>query len=184
MEKLGLIFLELRFACFLNNRGNPRSPVLLHTLTHYTHHSFPPSPLLGACPFLAVPLSFFFSSERGIVWQLFLLVDWNRERENSVTRSVSNFQRKLPPLPQTLYTYSGKHTLPSGLDHSSNRATVKAAFNAVLFFSFSLIQNLEGRKIKICSLLSARTEQLLSRVTGEFNIHIIETPVNHEHYFF
>lgn len=139
MEKLGLIFLELRFACVFQRQREPplsSAPTHPHHTTHTTAFLPPLFLELALFRLFLFLFSFFFSSERGIVWQLFLLVDWNRERENSVTRSVSNFQRKLPPLPQTLYTYSGKHTLPSGLDHSSNRATVKAAFNAVLFFSF------------------------------------------------
>lgn len=127
------------FCLFFQRQREPplsSAPTHPHHTTHTTAFLPPLFLELALFRLFLFLFSFFFSSERGIVWQLFLLVDWNRERENSVTHSVSNFQRKLPPLPQTLYTYSGKHTLPSGLDHSSNRATVKAAFNAVLFFSF------------------------------------------------
>lgn len=60
MEKLALIFLELRFACFLNNRGNPRSPVLLHTLTTLHTPQLSSLPSSWSLPFFGCSSFFLF----------------------------------------------------------------------------------------------------------------------------
>lgn len=186
MEKLGLIFLELRFACFLNNRGNPRSPVLLHTLTTLHTPQLSSLPSSWSLPFLGCSSFFFF----------FFFFIWKRdsvtafpacrlepgERELCYSSPTFRGSYHLFPRPCT-HTQANTRSLQD-LTTAATEQQSRLLLMPCSFFFFSLIQNLEGRKIKICSLLSVWTEQLLSRVTGEFNIHIIETPVNHEHYFF